>query len=208
MTRHYRPGRYSDQSGIAMNNKLDAQRFGPAKGRRNNWTQEEMDRLLEGFLVLRLAPTGKVSLYTHVGRSRKGTETQLQKFGIAYDDKEKSYHGVDRTDRTGWTVSDRDIYLIKLATAPRGRQENAHYPEYLGRILSRSTPSMKKIMKGLAFDDNCFGIKEPGRKGESSEDAQAVIIYDRLKSRLCDYERVCVRLKQDLAILGRKLGLD
>lgn len=209
MTRRYRKeGRYSKDSTIAANNRLDARRFGEAKSRKDLWTQEEMDKLLEGFLVLRLSPIGSSSLYTYVGRTRKGTETQLQKFGIAYEDKEQSYHGEHRTDRTGKKVTDRDLYLIKLATAPSGRKRKAHHAEYLGRVLGRSTADTQKILDALAVEEGMLKgmIREPARRGESPEDVLALKIHARLATRLCDFEKMCKEFKDDLMVLGRRLG--
>lgn len=182
MTRNYRkPNRYSENSTIARHNERDRERWGEVDGRDDQWDQESLDALLEGFLVEELSPIGAKSLYTKVRRTRKGQETQLQKFGIAYGDKEKAYHPQNRTDRTGLPITKREVYLIRLAVNASGRRRGAHHADYLARVLARDPADMQRVLKQLAINRRGFNVEEKPQRGETEVDLLARQIADRLQ---------------------------
>lgn len=188
-------GRYSDDSTIEHLNDLDELRWGELEHDGEVWTQEEADLLLESYLVSELSMVGKNSLVTTTRRKRKGVETKLQKFGIAHGDPEKGYCPIARSDRTGNLLTKREVYLIQLATRPRGRRERAHYPDYLARILVRSVLDVKRILNTLANEHQGFGIEEQPRRGETEEDRLAQKIAHNLRNWHSDWGRGIFNLK-------------
>ncbi len=178
--KYSKDGRYSTKSVIAAKNRRDESRYGELNDRSDDWSQEDMDTLLEAFLAEGLPHLGDDSLVTRTRRTLDGVRTQLRKFGIALGSKEKGYIPVNRTSRDWTPITNRDVYLIQLAVAERGRQERAHSHSYLGRVLMRTVENVAKLFEVLANEHGGFGIKEKPIRGETEQDRVARLIQQTL----------------------------
>lgn len=126
------------------------------------WTHEDVDLLLEGFLVREWCDTSpdpeRTTFQTELGRSWHSWQTKLRKVAANYFGSATArirdgdiYLPVSRTDRTTLPFLERDLALIEKAAGDEGRKSGACEPERLGKILGRKPEQLWKQLLRLAL---------------------------------------------------------
>ncbi len=119
--------------------------------RKKTWTQEEDDRLLDGYLVHEWryrSQRARDCFANQLGRTLDGIETRLRK--LAYNHSEASgYTPIDRVDRTGREFTVRDRYLIGKACGEVGRKYGGDNIRHMGYVLARSEDEVRRYLADL-----------------------------------------------------------
>lgn len=162
----------------AAENRLDESRHGDQVKRGVIWSQEDTDYLFELFFDCRPLYGTADSLVALLDRPRSGIETKLQKVSA----REKEYVPLNRTDRTGSPVLERDVYIIFLSVNEKGMRNKAYLYGHMNKVLGRHPDDVKSIYKRLAGNRKSSSIDDelfPNNKMEMARLAEQ--IYERLR---------------------------
>jgi hypothetical protein len=199
MTKRYKPGRYDADSVYCRtvrhrhNKEQKIHSTGPvhegthAPAYRRKWDNDLIDILFEEFLAGKHYTSARDDLKTKTGRSPEGVMTKIRKVSIRYKSRTEhhEYKPQDRRDRTLKPMTDRDLYIVKLATGLKGRKHGAHHISWIARLLGRSEKQLQKYLlnRVAAFQTNRtgFGFDKPNHPKGDPELILAKAIFNTVK---------------------------
>lgn len=182
--KYRKEGRFSTDSSIAHENELQERLYGPLDNKGDNWSNDQICDLLEGFLVEELPWTGKNSLCTKTGRVKKGVSTQLEKMAFRYRDKEERFKPRNPFWREGRAFSARDVWIIRIATREKWRHTKAYEVDYLSRVLMRSVREVDDFLEDVAgAGDLGFNVEK-----RESDFADEIDRAERIEQRLAKWK--------------------
>lgn len=122
-----------------------------------DWTNEQLDDLLEIFLERQWEWNSIVSVYNspiHTPtRTADALRTEIWKLATRYNRqhiREYTPGEISRTDRTNAAWHERDYAIIAIAFGGAGIRNKACEPEWLSRILGRDADAIEKELDRLA----------------------------------------------------------
>lgn len=126
-------------------------KHGPFVNEGKPWSDEDIDLLLEGFLVLSWrfdAQLGMNCFANRLWRSHEGIKCKLYKLAVRHpqgggDD----YTPQRRTTSEPMPLSPQEYSFVELAVSLEGRNNGAHYPEYMAKMLNWNPVSLRAWLK-------------------------------------------------------------
>jgi hypothetical protein len=120
---------------------------------KDDWDNELLDNLLEGFLVEELPwwSYDSPNMITLTGRTLGAVKTALWKVAGHYTERKHfaDYYPLNRTDRSKIAYSYRDLALLSLATNKSGIDRQAYMPNWIDKILGRYNGCSNAVMHQL-----------------------------------------------------------
>lgn len=165
-------------------------KHGPFTSDGTEWTNEDVDLLLDGFLIHKWrfdAPQGQDCFARNLRRSRDAVRRQLSKLAIRYMDKGSvaDYQPVARIapkslDLERERISEQERTILQLACSPDGRENEAHHPTWLSKILARPE---EDVWDWFFFRERASILLDKSlAPGESDIDRMARIVHETYKA--------------------------
>lgn len=154
--------RYSDKTYIAAVKRRDEKDYGPLFTAKDLWSEYFDSLLIEHFLNGWPLVGRDRCLVRAVKRSRRAVETRLWKIAIHYHGMNESRVNNNRTDRTEQPLSERDLYIIGLATGPGGKRYGAcsRDTRYVAAVLGRTREDTLLHLQGIVKPYKGFFVEK------------------------------------------------
>lgn len=130
----------SKESRYNRSQDLFAEAYGELSNEGTDWTNEQIDSLLDAFLVEDLRYLSSRNCLRKVtGRSQESVSNMLWKIAVNYDRASvREYTPTKRTDRSEEPFTIRDRAIIEAATGYSGQKNNAFVASRIAGLLGRA----------------------------------------------------------------------
>lgn len=197
--KYHEPYRYDPRSKINTEKRRLSEKRQSLERDGLDWENAEHIRVLDGWLVhgwFYTSPDLSVTTFqSELLRSYDAVFTMLRKLAINYNGVLGALDNTGRIVRRGLPFTDRDAYLIHLATGPAGRKYGGCRIELIAKLLRRSVSEVRVWLKKITAPQRGMGwFSVANRKAAAvlSDEKLARRVHAILNECKHDFGRVAV----------------